>query len=107
MRPERRKGQRTRSKLFEVFAEAGDLLIVPRSPEELFEPILDLVEAAIEPERAILLLTDCEGCEPQIKASRLRDGSGRGDLTLSQSMVKRVLTEKTSFCWKTAAETTA
>ncbi len=97
MRPERPKGQRKRSQLFEVLAEAGDLLTVPRAPEELFEPILDMVEDAIAPERTILLLRDEEGGEPVIKASRLSDGGDSANLTLSRSMVSRVLEEKTSF----------
>ena len=97
VRPERPRGQRKRSELFEALAEAGDLLTVPRAPEELFEPILDLVEKAMSPERAILLLRDDGDAEPTIKASRLSSGDGHANLTLSRSMVSRVLEEKTSF----------
>lgn len=94
--PGPRAGQRKRSELFRCLANAGDLLTVPRAPEELFEPILDLVESAMDPERAFLLLTE-NGGTPVIKASRLRNGNDGGDVTMSRSMVARVLKEKTSF----------
>lgn len=90
-------GQRKRSELFKCLAAAGDLLTQPRAPADLFEPILDLVTSAMDPERAFLLLTDEKSGEPRIKASRLRDGSAGADVTLSRSMVARVLEERTSF----------
>ena len=92
-----RTGQRKRSELFRCLAGAGDLLTVPRAPEELFEPILDLVESAMDPERIFLLLGEGRTAEPRIKASRLRDGSDGSNVTLSRTMVARVLEEKTSF----------
>ncbi|PIE16750.1 MAG: hypothetical protein CSA65_09950, partial [Proteobacteria bacterium] len=47
------------SLLFRVLAKAGDLLTVPRAPEEMYEPILDLVETALlNPERVFVLLLE-------------------------------------------------
>ena len=40
---ERKDKRDLQSLLFKVLAEAGDLLTIPREPEEMFEPILDLV----------------------------------------------------------------
>jgi len=90
-------GQRKRSELFRCLAGAGDLLTTPRAPEELFEPILDLVEGAMGPERAFLLLSDDGKTDPTIRASRLSGGGDGSKVTLSHTMVDRVLKEKTSF----------
>ena len=92
-----RPGQHKRSELFRCLAGAGDLLTVPRAPEELFEPILDLVESAMDPERAFLLLSENGRSEPTIRASRLRGGGDGSNVTLSRTMVSRVLEERTSF----------
>jgi phosphoserine phosphatase RsbU/P len=97
VREKRPAGQRKRSELFRCLAGAGDLLTVPRAPEELFEPILDLVESAMDSERAFLLLRDDETHEPTIRASRLKGGGDGSHVTLSRTMVSRVLEEKTSF----------
>jgi len=90
-------GQRKRSELFRCLAAAGDLLTVPRAPEELFEPILDLVESAMDPERAFLLLSDDGASVPTIRASRLPGGTDGSNVILSSTMVSRVLEERTSF----------
>ena len=94
---QRRNRRDRQSRLFRVLAEAGDLLTITRVPAELFEPILDLVETALEPERTFLLLQDEEETEPTIKASRLKGNQDGGELVLSRTMVQRVLTQKTSF----------
>ncbi|MCP4571623.1 MAG: SpoIIE family protein phosphatase [bacterium] len=95
---EQRAAKRDRqSLLFQVLAEAGDLLTVQRSPEELYEPILDLVQTALDPERIIVLLVEEGAEEPQIAASRTL-GRRRGEgLALSRTMVNRVLNQKTSL----------
>jgi len=97
VRGQRHTGQHKRSELFRCLAGAGNLLTVPRAPEELFEPILDLVESAMDPDRAFLLLTEDETVPPTIRASRLRGGGDGSNVTLSHTMVTRVLKEKTSF----------
>jgi phosphoserine phosphatase RsbU/P len=97
VKQERPTGQRKRAELFRCLAGAGDLLTVPRAPEELFEPILDLVESAIDPERAFLLFVEEGADEPTIRASRLRGGGDGSGVSLSSTMVARVLQERTSF----------
>jgi len=97
IRTERRAKRSRQSQLFRVLAEAGDLLTIPREPEEMYEPILDLVETALDPERIFVLLLEEGAPEPVVKASRVQ-GSRPGDgLALSRTMVNRVLQQKTSF----------
>jgi len=94
----RRADKRDRqSHLFQVMAEAGDLLTTRRAPEELYEPILDLVQTALDPERIFILLVEDDSDEPVVKATRLLGARKEGSLALSRTMVQRVLTQKTSF----------
>jgi len=91
----RRTGKR--AELFAVLAEAGSLLVTPGTPEELFEPILDLVDAAVMPERALIALLDEHTGEPQVRASRVRGGGQAPNLMLSRTVINRVLGERVSF----------
>lgn len=91
------RGGGKRAELFTVLAEAGNLLISTGSPEDLFEPILDLVGAAAAPERALIVLLDDESGEPHVRASRVRGGGQAPNLMLSRTVVKRVLGERVSF----------
>lgn len=86
-----------RAELFSVLAEAGSLLIKPSSPEELFEPILDMVDTAVMPERAMIALLDEHTGEPQVRASRVRGGGQAPNLMLSRTVINRVLGERVSF----------
>lgn len=91
----RRAGKR--AELFSVLAEAGSLLVTPGSPEQLFEPILDLVDAAVMPERALIALLEDGSGEPHVRASRVRGGGQAPNLMLSRTVVNRVLGERVSF----------
>ncbi len=86
-----------RAELFTVLAEAGSLLISPGAPEDLFEPILDLVDAAMAPERALIVLLDEQDGEPQVRASRVRGGGAASNIMLSRTVIERVLGERVSF----------
>lgn len=97
VREERAAKRDRQSLLFQVLAEAGDLLTVQRMPEELYEPILDLVQTALDPERIFVLLVEEEGGEPAIAASRMLGSRGGEGLALSRTMVNRVIHQKTSF----------
>ena len=90
-------GRLRRSQLFRVLAEAGALLTASLEPEELFDPILDLVETAMDPERALLMLLEPGSDEPVVRASRVRGEGFPGSLALSRTMMKQVLEEKKSF----------
>jgi serine phosphatase RsbU (regulator of sigma subunit) len=86
------------SLLFRVLAEAGDLLTIPRSPEEMYDPILDLVETALlKPERIFVLLVEEIGQEPVHAASRIKGYRGEESLVLSRTMIQQVIEDKKSF----------
>ncbi len=91
------RGAGKRAELFTVLAEAGNLLISTGAPEDLFEPILDLVDAAAAPGRALIVLLDEATGEPHVRASRVRGGGQAPNLMLSRTVVKRVLGERVSF----------
>ena len=104
-----------RTSLFRILAEAGQLLTRPLQPDEIFDPLLELVEKALQPERAFLLLKDeqdhaseAEAAEeseemPAIVASRVRTG-GPGGMILSQTLVRRVLEQRTAFLTEDASQ---
>jgi len=84
--------------LFQVLAEAGELLTGQRSLEELYEEILDLVGKTIPSERTFILLTDDDNPEPQVKASRVsQKAEGNEQIMLSRTMLDKVISERTSF----------
>jgi len=85
-----------RSELFGVLAQAGGLLTRPRSPDDLYEPILDLVETVADPSRALVVLLSDAG-EPEIRASRLRGDAPERDVVLSGAVIERVIGERVSF----------
>jgi len=97
VRSQRERKRDRQSRLFQILADAGELIANPRTPDEMYEPILDLVETALEPERSFILLLEEGREDPAIVASRIQ-GSREGDsLALSRTMVARVLHHKTSF----------
>ena len=97
VRAERQTKRDRQSRLFQILAEAGELLTIRREPEELYEPILDLLETALDPERGFILLVQEGAPDPVVVASRIK-GSREGDsLALSRTMVARVLHHRTSF----------
>jgi adenylate cyclase len=71
--------------------------VSPGAPEDLFEPILDLVDAAMAPERALIVLLDEKDGEPQVRASRVRGGGAADNIMLSRTVIERVLGERVSF----------
>ena len=98
IRHQRSQKKDLQSLLFRVLAEAGDLLTISRGPEEMFEPILDLVETALlHPERIFILLLEEGQDEPVQAASRVIGPQSSGALALSKTMIQQVLQEKKSF----------
>lgn len=86
------------SLLFRVLAEAGELLTIPREPDEMYEPILDLVETALlRPERIFVLLLEKNQEEPVKKASRVQGQGGETSLALSRTMMRQVIEKRKSF----------
>ncbi len=86
------------SLLFRVLADAGNLLTIPREPEAMYEPIMDLVDTALlQPERIfVLLLEECAD-EPINKASRSRGQLASSSLALSRTMMRQVIEKRKSF----------
>jgi serine phosphatase RsbU (regulator of sigma subunit) len=96
-RMDRRERRDRRALLFRVMVEGSELLSAAREPQELYEPVLDLVETAFMPERAALLCLDENG-EPKVVGSRVRENSSsKDDIVLSRTVVRRVVNEKVSL----------
>jgi len=97
VRADRQQKSDRQSRLFQILAEAGELLTIPRAPEQLYEPILDLVATALDPERSFILLIEAGRPDPVVVASRV-NGLHKGDaLALSRTLVARVVNQRTSI----------
>jgi serine phosphatase RsbU (regulator of sigma subunit) len=94
-----------------VLAEAGQLLVVPRSLEETCQAILGLVEAALPSSRLVILLhpagttggTTGGATELRQVAARYRGGRANEPLALSQTILNSVLAENTAVITSDAA----
>lgn len=89
--------------LFRLLTDAGELLARPGTPEDLFDPLLGLVEKTLAPERAVLLLTDPEHEHPQIVASRV-PANDPGALIISRTLMGRVLSDEQAFLTEDASQ---
>ena len=83
-------------KIFRLLAEAGQLLVLPESPRETFDRLLELVEGVIPAGRIIILETD-EAGEPVQRAARVSGDRALSPLLLSRTMVRLVLEERKSI----------
>ena len=97
VRAERQQKSDRQSRLFQILAEAGELMTIPRAPEQLYEPILDLVDTALEPERSFILLIQEGRPDPVVVASRIKTPQRGGALALSRTLVARVVNQRTSI----------
>ncbi len=97
VRSRRQQKSDRQSRLFQILAEAGELMTIPRAPEQLYEPILDLVDTALEPERTFILLIQEGQPDPVVVASRIEGPHKGGALALSRTLVARVLNQRTSI----------
>ncbi len=115
------EGRERLSQLFPILAEAGELLARLVDPDELCEPIMDLVDRALSPDRIFLLMLEHEQAadqeaapveegeagitgeagdrfqEPVIRASRLRDPDASDRIILSRTLLERVIRQQRSF----------
>lgn len=99
-----RAGERNKKAyLFRILAEAGELLTRQLAPDAIFDPLVELVDKALQPERIFLLLQDEPGAAPRVVASRVRAG-GPGGMILSQTLVTRVLEQQTAFLTEDASQ---
>lgn len=76
--------------LFHVLMEAGQLLVLPQSLQELFENSVELVSRLVPAERILLLLRNQEG-ELIVSAARGVDSEADPRTFLSQSILRAVL----------------
>ncbi|HOX24363.1 MAG TPA: SpoIIE family protein phosphatase [Candidatus Krumholzibacteria bacterium] len=89
--------------LFRILAEAGEVLTRRLEPREIFEPLVELVDKALQPDRIFLLLRDEGNTELRTAASRVRAG-GPGGMILSRTLVTRVLEQRTAFLTEDASQ---
>ncbi len=83
-------------KIFRMLTEAGQMLVLPESPDETFDRLLELVEDVVPAERIIVLETNDVG-EPVQRAARARGDRALGALLLSRTMVGLVMEERRSI----------
>lgn len=85
--------------LFQVLAEAGELLTDASPLERLSEMILDLVEKAVAADRIMVLLHEDDADEPVVRASRIKQAQAgtSTQIMLSRTMVEKVMEDRTSF----------
>jgi serine phosphatase RsbU (regulator of sigma subunit) len=92
-----------RAFLFRILSEAAELLAKPGRPEDLFEPLLELVEKALQPQRVVLLLCEDDSDEPRIVASRVQ-GDDPASLVISRTLMSRVMEDRQAFLTEDASQ---
>jgi serine phosphatase RsbU (regulator of sigma subunit) len=88
--------------LLDLLSEAGKLMVVPGSPEEMFDKLLDLVTKRVPANRIIILMNDAERDEPIQRAARVRGDRAIAPLMISRTMVRMVGREGMSFLTRDA-----
>jgi phosphoserine phosphatase RsbU/P len=84
-------------RIYHAMAAAGELLTRPRDLPEMTEPVLDLVERALRPQRIMLLLRGGPDNALMVHASRVHGETVSALPSLSTTLTRRVLEERTSF----------
>jgi len=91
------------ARLVHLLADAGRLLVLPKSLPETCDELLSFVEKAVRASRYILLLQKDAGAEPVQIAARTRGGRANQPLALSNSIMRTVIDECTSVLTADAA----
>ena len=91
------------ARLVHLLAEAGRLLVLPKSLPETCDELRSFVEKAVRASRYILLLQKDAGSEPIQIAARTRGGRANQPLALSNSIMRTVIDECTSVLTADAA----
>jgi len=76
-----------------LLTEAGQLLVLPESPDATYDRLLELVERAIPADRILILVNEGEGGDPVQRAARVHGDRAITRLMLSRKMVSMVLEE--------------
>jgi serine phosphatase RsbU (regulator of sigma subunit)/pSer/pThr/pTyr-binding forkhead associated (FHA) protein len=85
------------SRVVNVLAEAGQLLVMPRPLRETCEEMLRLVEKAVPAERFVMLLAEGPDHVLTQIAARTRGASASEPMVLSQTIIRTVLEENTAL----------
>lgn len=91
------------ARLVHLLADAGRLLVLPKSLPETCDELLSFVEKAVRASRYILLLQKDPGTEPIQIAARTRGGRANQPLALSNSIMRTVIDECASVLTADAA----
>lgn len=94
--------RRAEPALLDLLAEAGQLLVIPGSPEEMFDRLLDVVTKSIPANRVMILLNDAEHGDPIQRAARVRGDRAIAPLMISRTMVRLVAQEGSAFLTRDA-----
>lgn len=76
-----------------LLTDAGQLLVLPESPEAMFDRILELVERTIPADRILIMINEGPGKDPVQRAARVHGDRAITRLMLSRTMVSMVLDE--------------
>lgn len=76
-----------------LLTEAGQLLVLPESPDATYDRLLELVERTIPADRILILVNDGDGSDPVQRAARVHGDRAITRLMLSRTMVSMVLDE--------------
>jgi sigma-B regulation protein RsbU (phosphoserine phosphatase) len=90
--------------LVTLLAEAGQMLVMPRSLKETCDEVLKIVEKAVPATRLILLIQPAPGSEPVQVSARYRGGNALEPLVLSRTILNKVLEDCTAVLTTDAAE---
>jgi len=74
-----------------LLTEAGQLLVLPESPDETFDRLLEIVERTIPADRILILVVEEPGQDPVQRAARVHGDRAITRLMLSRTMVSMVL----------------
>ncbi|MFN8178798.1 MAG: SpoIIE family protein phosphatase [bacterium] len=85
------------SAVLHLLMEAGQLLVLPESPERTFDRLLELVESAIPARRILLLLQEEKGKDPVQRAARVQGDRVIAPLLLSRTMMRTVIDQGTAI----------
>ena len=100
---QRVKAGKDPERLVHLLAEAGQLLVMPRPLKETCDELLTFVEKAVPASRYVLLMGQGADAEPTQVAARTRGGRSDRALSLSRSIMRKVLGECTSVLTRDTA----
>ena len=83
--------------VLQLLTDASQLLVLPETPDETFDRLLELVEKAMPTDRILILVSEAPGQDPIQRAARIDGDRAIGRLMLSRTMVRMVVDEGAAF----------